>query len=66
MPVFVSGKNFAMETKLDLHPNLLYRIATGNTGKAFGDYAWNIYLRFCQMLYPYVRPPKSIAMCAKR
>jgi hypothetical protein len=37
MPVFVSGKNFAMETKISLYPNLLYRIASGNTGKAFGD-----------------------------
>jgi hypothetical protein len=37
MPVFVSGKDFAMETKISLYPNLLYRIASGNTGKAFGD-----------------------------
>jgi hypothetical protein len=59
MPVFVSAKDFTMETKISLYPNLLYRIASGNTGKAFGDYAWNIHLRFCQMLYPYDSPSKS-------
>jgi hypothetical protein len=37
MPIFVSGKNFTRETKVGLYPNLLYRIASGNTGKAFGD-----------------------------
>jgi hypothetical protein len=37
MPVFVSGKNFTMEPEVGLYSNLLYRIASGNTGKAFGD-----------------------------
>jgi hypothetical protein len=37
MPVFVSGKNFTMEIKIGLYPNLLHRITSGNTGKAFGD-----------------------------
>jgi hypothetical protein len=55
-----------MEAKIDLYPNLLHRAASGNTGKAFGDTAWNIHLRFCQMLCPYVRPSKSAAMHAKR
>jgi hypothetical protein len=35
--VFVSGKDFAMETKISLYSNLLHRSALGNTGKAFGD-----------------------------
>jgi hypothetical protein len=65
MPVFILGKNFAIETKIGLYPNLLRRAASGNTGKAFGDEAWNIHPHFCQMLYPYVRPPKSIAIYAK-
>jgi hypothetical protein len=37
MSVFVSGKVFAMETKIGLYPNLLHCAASGNTGKAFGD-----------------------------
>jgi hypothetical protein len=62
MPVFVSGKDFAMETKIGLHPNLRHRVASGNTGKAFGEQAWNIHVCFCQMLYPYVSTLKSAAM----
>jgi hypothetical protein len=62
MPAFVLGKDFTMETKIGLYSNLLYRIDSGNTGKAFGERAWNIHLRFCQMLCPYVRSPKSAAM----
>jgi hypothetical protein len=41
MLVFVSGKDSAMETKIGLYPNLLHRVASGNTGKAFGEQAWN-------------------------
>jgi hypothetical protein len=37
MPIFISDKDFAMGTKISLYPNLLYRITSGNTGKAFGD-----------------------------
>jgi hypothetical protein len=44
------------------YSNLLHRVDAGNTGKAFGEQAWNIHLRFCQMLCPYVSSPKSAAM----
>jgi hypothetical protein len=65
MPVFISGKDFTMETKIGLYPNLLHRVASGNTGKAFGEQTWKIHLRFCQMLCPYVRLPRSIASTQK-
>jgi hypothetical protein len=62
MPICVSGKDFTMETQIGLYSNLLHRVDSGNTGKAFGEQARNIHLRFCQMLCPYVSSPKSAAM----
>jgi hypothetical protein len=54
-----------MKTKIGLYPNPPHRAALGNTGKAFGDQAWNIHPRFFQMLCHYVRPPTSAGACPK-
>jgi hypothetical protein len=65
MPVFVSGKDFTMKKRSARTPIRCIVLLWGNTGKAFGDQAWNIHLRFCQMLCPYVRTPTSAAAHAQ-